>query len=420
MIKTVFLHIGGHKTGSTSIQESLGKLRDVLISHGCLYPLFEIEGTTINNHSIPFFSMFAKNAESYHPNISRGYDSADKVQLLNENYRKQLTGQLDRFDGENLIISGEDISVLDSESIGRLKDYLFEVTNTDIAIKVILFCRNPITYARSHIQEIVKGGLVLEVEMENYFSFARTHYQKRLGNFLTAFPQDSISVIKYEDAISHKHGLLGAFFDAVGVDQRLARGFDKKMLNRSLSHEAIVIINAINRSLPRFKNNAPNPQRSDYRHHLVKQISGTRFNLDNEYNQKIWEESHEDMHWLCKNFLSSEYTFAQEDVSRNDLWSVNVLEQVHLLLPKQPVVVRDIILSEIVLEKERHEVHFSRKKTNRIERFISYHSSNGPVRGRIGKLVSYYRIFGALPALKSYKRRFFKDLSKLFKRVGKH
>jgi hypothetical protein len=419
MIKTVFLHIGVHKTGSTSIQESLGKIRDVLISHGYLYPVFDIDGTTINNHSIPLFSLFSKNPQSYHPNISRGYDSMDKIQILHESYKTQFVRQLERFEGENLIISGEDISVLDPEGIENLKNYLIQSTNAEVAIKVILFCRNPITYARSHIQQCVKGGSVLEDEIDAYFSFVRTHYQTRLANFLTAFPKDSITVARYEDAISHQYGLLGGFLSAIRADPRLAKGFDKKMLNKSLSYESIIIINAINKNLPRFKDNAPNPQRSGYRHDLIRRISGTKFDFDAEFNRRIWTESHEDMCWLHENFSSSEYTFNESDVSRNELWSMSVLEQFHTLLPKQPAIIRSIVLSEISLEKERNENHFSRDKINRIERFIVHNSTDWSSRSHINKIVSYYNIFGALPTLRSYKRRFFKNLSKIFKRAGK-
>lgn len=418
MIKTVFLHIGVHKTGSTSIQESLGKLRDILISHGYLYPSFEIDGTMINNHSIPFFSIFTKSPELYHPNVSRGYDSMDKIQILHEQYKIQLIQQLENFKGENLIISGEDISVLDPDSIRDLKEYLFQVTNTEVAIKITLFCRNPITYARSHIQEIVKGGQVLEVEMKNYFSFVKTHYRKRIGNFLTAFPQDSISVIKYEDAISHQYGLLGAFLNAIGTDQRLAKDFNRKRLNKSLSYESLLIINAINKNIPKFKNKVLNPQREGYRHDLIKQITGTEFAFDTEFNRKIWVESHDDICWLCENFSLSKYIFNEEHVYRSELWNVSVLEQVHKFLPAQPTIIRDVILSELTLEKDRNKNIFSPQKIKQLERFILNNSTHFPLKGHMGKFISYYKTFGALLTAKSYKRRFIKDCSKVIRRVG--
>jgi hypothetical protein len=61
MIKKIFVHIGVHKTGSTSIQQMLGRNREILIKHGFLYPVFKARSANIFNHSVPFVSMFKKN-----------------------------------------------------------------------------------------------------------------------------------------------------------------------------------------------------------------------------------------------------------------------------------------------------------------------------------------------------------------------
>jgi hypothetical protein len=419
MIKNIHVHIGGHKTGSTFIQESLGKIRDVLLVRGCLCPLFEIDGTLVNNHSVPFYSIFCKNPELYRPNVLRGYDTPDKVRKLNENHKKQLSQQLDKFDGETLIISGEDISTLDREGIQNLKEYLLRITNGDAAIKIIFFCRHPITYARSHIQEVVKGGQILEQEMENYASFARSHYQTRLGNFLSVFPHDDISVIKYEDAISHTQGLLGTFLSVVGMDPSLGEHLKDDRVNGSLSFESISLINAINRNVPRFVNHAPNSEWSACGHRLIRQISGAKFHLDNEYNQRIWSECHDDMAWLYRNFSLSPYEFSDEDASESQRWNTDVFEQLHYLFPRLPVFMRDIILSEICEQKAGHERYFSQSKISQIEKFISCHLKKNPSSNRITKLIFHYKIFGLERTCRYYGRKFSREFSRLFWRVDK-
>jgi hypothetical protein len=419
MIKNIHVHIGGHKTGSTFIQESLGKIRDVLLVRGCLCPLFEIDGTLVNNHSVPFYSIFCKNPELYRPNVLRGYDTPDKVRKLNENHKKQLSQQLDKFDGETLIISGEDISTLDREGIQNLKEYLLRITNGDAAIKIIFFCRHPITYARSHIQEVVKGGQILEQEMENYASFARSHYQTRLGNFLSVFSHDDISVIKYEDAISHTQGLLGTFLSVVGMDPSLGEHLKDDRVNGSLSFESISLINAINRNVPRFVNHAPNSEWSACGHRLIRQISGAKFHLDREYNLRIWSESHDDMTWLCKNFSLSPYQFSEEDASENQRWDTDVLEQIHDLLPRVPLFARDIILSEIREQKTRHEHCFSQCKISQVEKFTSFHARITSSKNRIANVLHHYKIFGSKRTCRYYGRKFLREFSRLFWRVDK-
>jgi hypothetical protein len=419
MIKTIHVHIGGHKTGSTFIQESLGKIRDVLLVKGFLYPRFVIDGTMVNNHSVPFYSIFCKNPELYRPNVLRGYDTLDKIRQLNKNHEKKLSQQLENFDGDTLIISGEDISTLDREGIQNLKEYLLRITNGDAAIKIIFFCRHPITYARSHIQEVVKGGQILEQEMENYASFARSYYQTRLGNFLSVFPHDDISVIKYEDAISHTNGLLGAFLSVVGMDSSLGEDLKNKRANGSLSYESISLINAINRNVPRFVNHAPNSEWSACGHRLIRQISGAKFHLDRECNQRIWSECHDDMAWLYKNFSLSPYEFSDEDASENQRWDTDILEQIHDLLPRVPLFARDIFLSEIREQKMRHEHCFSQCKISQVEKFTSFHARINPSKNRIANLLCHYKIFGSKRTYKYYGRKFLREFSRLFRRVDK-
>jgi hypothetical protein len=417
MIKTIHVHIGGHKTGSTFIQESLGKIRDFLLVRGCLYPLFEIDGTLVNNHSVPFYSIFCKNPEHYRPNVLKGYDTPDEVRKLNENHKKQLSQQLEKFDGETLIISGEDISTLDQEGIQNLKEYLFSITNGDAAIKIIFFCRHPITYARSHIQEVVKGGQILEQEMENYASFARSHYQTRLGNFLSVFSHDDISVIKYEDAISHTNGLLGAFLSVVGMDPSLAKGMIRTRRNESLSYESILLANAINRNLPMFVNNVPNPLRSGYNHDLMR-ISGKKFTLDSDFNQAIWATCSDDIAWLCKNFRLPEYKFSEHNVTWNDLWNIRVLEQLNYFLYRMPIAVRDIILSQISADIERYGFFFSQSKIAHIEKFLSYYRVNKLCNIRFANIISHIKIFGATSTYDFYRQKLSRGVLKIYTRIG--
>jgi hypothetical protein len=373
----------------------------------------------VNNHSVPFHSIFSKYSEFYRPNVLKGYDTPDKVRHLNENHKKQLSQQLQNFDGETLIISGEDISTLDQEDIQNLNEYLFSITNGDVTIKIIFLCRHPITYARSHIQEVVKGGQTLEQEMENYPLFVRSHYQTRLGNFLSVFPHDDISVIKYEDAISHTNGLLGSFLSVVGMDPSLGEHLKDDRVNGSLSYESISLINAINRNVPRFVNHAPNPEWSASGHRLIRQISGAKFHLHQEYNEKIWSESHDDMAWLYKNFSLSPYEFSDEDASENQRWDTNVLEQIHDILSRVPLFARDIILSEIREQKTRHEHCFSQCKISQVEKFTSFHTRINPSKNRIANLLHHYKIFGSKRTCRYYGRKFLREFSRLFRRVDK-
>ena len=56
-MREVIIHIGLHKTGSTSIQKALYGYQDVSTRYACFKEA---------NHSIPMFTIFSKNPKSHH------------------------------------------------------------------------------------------------------------------------------------------------------------------------------------------------------------------------------------------------------------------------------------------------------------------------------------------------------------------
>lgn len=403
MIKTIFLHIGGHKTGTTSIQKSMKQAAELLASNGYLYPLFKLNDYVLSNHSIPFFSLFTANPESYHINISEGFTSKEKIESLHGEYKKQLQDQLENFKGDKMVISGEDISVLDDDGVENLKRYLLEVTDSSVEIKIILFCRNPITYARSHIQQSIKGGATLEDQIDNYALFSRTHYTTRVTSFLKFFPRESIQVVKYEDSLRHQNGPLGAFLEIIGLDQQAASLCKSQRFNESASYEAVTLMSAINRKLPKFENNLLNVKREGYKQELILKISGAKFTLRPEFNQKIWEEARNDVHWLCEYFSLPHYEFEAEGVvERDELWGMDALGGIYNIFYRQPEAVRGIILTEIKDELERNKDFFSAEKKRLLENFILNISIKPPSKHQLHKLVFHCKAFGMIATLKMY------------------
>lgn len=73
MIKNIFLHIGIHKTASTTIQNSLYTEREKLAEAGILYPVFNIRENNASNHSIAFYSLICEEPQKYHINVGHGF-----------------------------------------------------------------------------------------------------------------------------------------------------------------------------------------------------------------------------------------------------------------------------------------------------------------------------------------------------------
>ena len=115
MSKIAFLHVGLHKTASTSFQLACAEQKDLLNQAGIAYPVFTCEEANqsyIVNHSIPLYSLFSSSPESYHINIRWGIRD---IEGCKASYSRQLSKALD--ESESIILSGEDVSLLSAREL---------------------------------------------------------------------------------------------------------------------------------------------------------------------------------------------------------------------------------------------------------------------------------------------------------------
>lgn len=154
-MKRFILHVGLHKTATSSIQETLACNQGELIAQGLYYPIFEeINNAIIINHSIPFYSVYCEHPELYPVNILNG--DSNNIVSVNENYLRQIDDVLES--DLNVIISGEDISSLHTEGLRALRD---KVISSGFSLEVLCSVRRPYSYTCSALQEELKGGTLL-------------------------------------------------------------------------------------------------------------------------------------------------------------------------------------------------------------------------------------------------------------------
>ena len=150
-MKKLILHVGFHKTATSSIQHTLTENTQVLDECGYIYPLFYNNERRILNHSISIYSAFCENPASYHINIRNG--DLERLDDLNKSYMLQLSGFL-KLD-KNIILSGEDISTLSYDSLLNLKKFILSY-----GFKLEVFCsvRKAYSLTCSELQEQIKNG----------------------------------------------------------------------------------------------------------------------------------------------------------------------------------------------------------------------------------------------------------------------
>lgn len=218
------LHVGMHKTGTTSIQSFLTKrLAD---------PGFHYAALRLPNHSSELFCLFNGHPEQYHAHrvVRR---RREDVYRLNRQARRAL---IDSFESQGRdtveVISGEDILNLPRASLRNLRGFLQDYF---ARIQVVCYLRPPVSHAQSAFQEHVKHGC-------GSFdpTFLNPRYE-RVVNVIDTFGASNMLLRPFVRESLHQGDVVLDFCQALGINPpRKALG----RRNTAISREATSLLYA--------------------------------------------------------------------------------------------------------------------------------------------------------------------------------
>lgn len=143
--RTCVLHIGMHKTGTSSVQDTLHGYDD---GHS-LYCKFDRP-----NHSVPMITLFKKKPEEFRVHRQMGR-SARQVETLRKRFEQQLKASITKTSGQ-LVISAEGLGQqLTAEEVADVVAYFRARFDR---VQVIAYLRSFEDYAASAFQEHLKSG----------------------------------------------------------------------------------------------------------------------------------------------------------------------------------------------------------------------------------------------------------------------
>ncbi|WP_350588063.1 hypothetical protein [Psychrobacter sp. 78a-MNA-CIBAN-0178] len=280
--KKCYLHVGMHKTGSTSIQASLSR-HQFNSSKSYLKAVSE-------NHSIPFYSIFTENPTDYH--IHRR-SSRNYYDCLAFNY--EAITIIDDFissSSNDVIISGEDISVLPNNSLEKLKIFLngyFDV------IKVIIYIRPPHSYISSHFQEIIKNGASGN-KFDNLSSGnLYPNYQNIIGKFDRVFGQSEVMVRLFDKESLIGRDIVTDFVSAIGLKESV----QSLSSNQSLSLEELSVCYVFNNYY--IRNQVMSQDINDKLLNLInliKPLAKNKFEISKDLTREVIERNIQDVKWV--------------------------------------------------------------------------------------------------------------------------
>jgi hypothetical protein len=217
------IHIGMHKTGSSSIQKSL----DGFENDQFLYAALGNEA----NHSLPIYSAFAGNPERHHLHRASGREG-DAVRSYIRDVQSDLDRSIAAAHGRTLLISGEDIGVLSQQDLEKLRNY-FRDKFEDLTI--VGYVRPPAAFMASHFQQRVKSGSINSFNPKAMYR----KYQASFGKFDQVFGRDKVQLWKFDSRTFPGGCVVQDFITRLGI------AFPKKRivrLNESLPRQAVAML----------------------------------------------------------------------------------------------------------------------------------------------------------------------------------
>ncbi|VFN04845.1 MAG: hypothetical protein BECKG1743D_GA0114223_112121 [Candidatus Kentron sp. G] len=151
--RRAILHIGGDKTGSTSLQGALDRGRQMLLATGCIaYP----PGWRRQVTHAKLGSYFSTEPEKYAFNKWQGLTDRALIRQSDRKYFASLCEWLRQAPAcESLVFSSEGFPYLDEEALNGFKQFILQWADE---VSVLVYVRPPLSYAVSGLSQRAKMG----------------------------------------------------------------------------------------------------------------------------------------------------------------------------------------------------------------------------------------------------------------------
>ena len=272
----LILHVGMHKTGSTSIQNNL---------HGFTREGFEYFEFLHPNHSNFYNVMFRRRSRKGKSRIRDGRPLEETARLQRK-FEKLFDDAIATSRAKHIVSSAEGVCTLTVEELRDLKrwcDARFEHT------RIVCYVRPPETFMASRLQQQTVGG-VLPASVELY-----PNYRHRLEKFAIVFGRENVEFILFERGALFENDVVCDFARRCGFH------FDKndvRVANESKSLETTSVLAArirLGRDKGRYEDEAR--QRRIIANKLDG-LGGTKFSLSKAFVLRELEGKEEDLAWI--------------------------------------------------------------------------------------------------------------------------
>ena len=312
-MKRLVLHIGMHKTGTTSLQKALNNSQHLLNQYKIYYA--NLNKFDMSNS---FYVAFLEDPTKHISFKNRQIHDLTTAQQMQERLKELWKKEFENFSEGCYIISDEELSYLSAESVARMSDFLKDHFND---ITVIMYAREPSSFIPSIINEYIKYGL----SDISKISFSRLPYYKtRLEKYVQVFGEENIIVRPFKKDLFKNNDLFQDFFVSLNLNFDASK-IEKIVTNESLGYYALTVLLEYNKRYPRFIDGKINHERglASYRinefFELLRKTNDIEFSIELSFTQEEAEAINKEIDYINK-FLSDEEKFPniQPNTSENE------------------------------------------------------------------------------------------------------
>lgn len=323
--KKIILHIGGHKTGSTSLQSCLAQNTEQLEEQGIYYPLFGDDQTFTCCGREKIVNGLILQNQYYVPELLQAalekFDSMDSLHTL-------------IFSEENLFEAQQPPHALHHEALNKLQQY-------DTYVLVCL--RRSVEYICGKWQESIRFNALRPLEKvlkKNSYK----HSLKQLFTYADMFGKDKMMVEVYNTANQDDYDVMPQMLSALGIDNTQSIYISQTKKNTSVSRAALEARRFISHYTNIYLNNEQLEKYDAILQYGSKQSA--LYSLDDQQLQQVCDRHHPLECKVAKTFLAREALFESRypSIYKTDrkIASNNIGSFKRALLR---CVVRDIILT---------------------------------------------------------------------------
>ena len=310
--KTCYLHIGMHKTGTSSIQRSLRQSREVLQEYSINYCGF------IESHGF-LRSVLTKEPELLNFNIIHGFALPELCAARDAVLRDSLIRELEETKCNSSMLSAENFSLLSLSEVLELKKLLDPFF---AEFKIVIYVREPFSFLSSYAQQILKEGATYDsmvtdtlsidrsvryrgqsylISKQTFNNSLRPSYRYCIEKFINVFGRDHVTIKDFTPSTFKNNCVVTDFLDTVLPGKGVAEAINIHRINESMSQGVGNILESINRRHPIIRNGVYNHDRARrVQAYLHSSDQNQKFVFNQIDRSRYVEAIRSDVEWLSE------------------------------------------------------------------------------------------------------------------------